>query len=312
MEGPLARLLQHVLPGARLRAARPLAGGVSAEVTALEVVHPDGRAETLVLRRHGAADLARDPDIAAHEFRLLQLLQAAGVPAPLPLYLDESGTILPTPFLLQSFVDGDTEDVPADLDDHMRQLAGALAAIHRVPASEVPFLPLQEEQAAALIAQPRPELDESLAESRLRTALAASWPPPRRNPPVLLHGDVWPGNLLWRGGRLQAMVDWEDAAIGDPLADLANARLELFIALGENAMAALTRHYLAISAIDTAALPLWDLWAALRPIAGLPGWGLEPEVEHRLRERHRAFTARALAAEASPTSGPAAAAPARL
>jgi aminoglycoside phosphotransferase (APT) family kinase protein len=110
-----------------------------------------------------------------------------------------------------------------------------------------------------------------------------------------LHGDVWPGNLLWRRGRLQAVIDWEDAAIGDPLADLANARLELFIAQGEDAMAALTRHYLALSEIDAAALPLWDLWAALRPIAGLPGWGLAPEVERRLQERHRAFTDRAMA-----------------
>ncbi|MGF6232408.1 aminoglycoside phosphotransferase (APT) family kinase protein [Inquilinus ginsengisoli] len=291
--GALACLLRQVAPGARLLAAQPLAGGVSARVTALELAPPDGR--TVVLRRHGAADLARDPDIAAHEFRLLQVLQAAGVPAPTPLHLDTSGNILPTPWLLQSFVDGDPEDVPADLDDHMRQLAEALAAIHRVPAADVAFLPLQEEQAAALIREHRPEPDETLAESRLRAALAA-WPPPRRNPPALLHGDVWPGNLLWRRGRLQAVIDWEDAAVGDPLADLANARLELFIALGEDAMAALTRRYLALSAVDTAALPIWDLWAALRPIAGLPGWGLAPEEQRRLRECHRGFTDRALAA----------------
>ncbi|WP_026872788.1 phosphotransferase family protein [Inquilinus limosus] len=291
-----ARILRRVAPGARLRTVRPLAGGVSAQVVALEVAHPDGRAETLVLRRHGATDLARDPDVATHEFRLLQALQAAGVPAPAPLHLDTSGTILPTPFLLQGFVEGDTEDVPADPDDHMRRLAEALAAIHRVPASAVPFLPRQEDQAAALIARHRPEPDETLAESRLRAALAAAWPPPRRSPIALLHGDFWPGNLLWRGGRLQAVVDWEDAAVGAPLADLANARLELFIAHGEDAVAALTRHYLALSEIDTTALPLWDLWAALRPIAGLPGWGLEPEEERRLRERHRAFTGRALAA----------------
>ncbi len=224
------------------------------------------------------------------------VLQAAGVPAPAPLHLDTSCTLLPTPWLLQSFIDGDAEDAPADLDDHMRRLAEALAAIHRVPAADLAFLPRQEEQAAALIARHRPEPDESLAEPRLRAALAAAWPPPRRNPPALLHGDVWPGNLLWRGGRLQAVVDWEDAAIGDPLADLANARLELALDLGEDAMAALTRHYLASTATDTTALPLWDLWAALRPIAGLPGWGLEPEEENRLRRRHRAFTERALAA----------------
>ncbi|OWJ63971.1 phosphotransferase family protein [Inquilinus limosus] len=284
----LERVLRRLHPDARLLGARPLAGGVSAQVVALEAALPDGRTETVVLRRHGAADLARDPEIAAHEFRLLQALQAAGVPAPAPLHLDTSGTILPTPWLLQGFIDGDTEDGPADLDDRMRQIARALAAIHRVPP--LPFLPRQEAQAAALIARHRPEPDESLAEPRLRAALAAHWPPPRRNPPVLLHGDVWPGNLLWRGGRLQAVVDWEDAAAGDPLADLANARLELFLAEGGEAMAALTRSYLALTGIDRAvdlgALPLWELWAALRPIAGLPGWGLNPAEERRLRRRY--------------------------
>jgi aminoglycoside phosphotransferase (APT) family kinase protein len=40
---------------------------------------------------------------------------------------------------------------------------------------------------------------------------------------VLLHGDFWPGNALWRDGALVAILDWEDAAIGDPLADVANA-----------------------------------------------------------------------------------------
>lgn len=294
--GVLEHALHRLYPAARLVAARALTGGVSAQVLALEARHPDGRAETVVLRRHGPADLARNPEIAAQEFRLLQLVQAAGMPAPAPLHLETGRDILPTPWLLQGFIDGETEDGPADLDDRMRQLAQALAAIHRVPAADVSFLPRQEDAAAALIARARPEPDEGLAEPRLRTALAAAWPPPHRNPAALLHGDYWPGNVLWRQGRLQAVVDWEDAATGDPLADLANARLELFLDLGEDAMAAFTRHYLARAGIDTAALPLWELWAALRPIAGLPGWGLGAEEEAEFRASHRAFTARALAA----------------
>jgi aminoglycoside phosphotransferase (APT) family kinase protein len=35
----------------------------------------------------------------------------------------------------------------------------------------------------------------------------------------LLHGDYWPDNTLWRDGRLVCVIDWEDAALGDPLAD---------------------------------------------------------------------------------------------
>jgi aminoglycoside phosphotransferase (APT) family kinase protein len=38
----------------------------------------------------------------------------------------------------------------------------------------------------------------------------------------VLHGDYWPGNVLWRDGRLVGVIGWEEAAFGDPLADLAN------------------------------------------------------------------------------------------
>ena len=53
---------------------------------------------------------------------------------------------------------------------------------------------------------------------------------------VVLHGDYWPGNVLWQDGRLVAVIDWEDASLGDPLADLATARVELLCRYGDDAM----------------------------------------------------------------------------
>ncbi len=44
---------------------------------------------------------------------------------------------------------------------------------------------------------------------------------------MLLHGDLWPGNVLWQDGRLVAVVDWEDGAVGAPLIDVASARGDL-------------------------------------------------------------------------------------
>jgi aminoglycoside phosphotransferase (APT) family kinase protein len=109
------------------------------------------------------------------------------------------------------------------------------------------------------------------------------------NASVLLHGDFWPGNLLWRDGALAAVIDWEDAQVGDPLADLGNSRLEFLWALGHEAMTGLTNRYLALTAIDTGALPYWDLVAALRPCGKLADWGLEPATEQRMRQRHAWF-----------------------
>jgi Ser/Thr protein kinase RdoA (MazF antagonist) len=150
-------------------------------------------------------------------------------------------------------------------------------------------LPKQAALTAQTLRQRPISLDESLAEGQLRDVLVATWPFPQQNHSVLLHGDYWPGNVLWREGQLVAVVDWEDAAVGDPLADLANSRLELLWAFGVTAMEAFTAHYHALRPIDLTYLPYWDLWAALRPAGKLSKWGVDPDTEKGMREGHRIF-----------------------
>jgi aminoglycoside phosphotransferase (APT) family kinase protein len=50
-------------------------------------------------------------------------------------------------------------------------------------------------------------------------ALATTW----SAPPVWVHGDVAPGNLLVEDGRLVAVIDFGCSGIGDPACDLAIA-----------------------------------------------------------------------------------------
>jgi aminoglycoside phosphotransferase (APT) family kinase protein len=92
---------------------------------------------------------------------------------------------------------------------------------------------------------------------------------------VVLHGDFWPGNVLWHGGRVSAVIDWEDAAVGDALSDVGNARLELLFFMGRRAMDAFTREYGALTGAILAGLPYWDLRAAVRK-AGRMGAGRRP------------------------------------
>jgi aminoglycoside phosphotransferase (APT) family kinase protein len=119
---------------------------------------------------------------------------------------------------------------------------------------------------ASRLAHQPARLDEALSEGRIREVLEPVWPLPQRNKPALLHGDFWPGNTLWKHGRLLAIIDWEDAALGDPLADVANARLEVLWAFGLEAMNGFTGCYKTLMpALDFGDLPYWDLGAALRP-----------------------------------------------
>ncbi|CAN5652355.1 hypothetical protein BH24CHL1_BH24CHL1_17900 [soil metagenome] len=286
---------QHIVhridPQSELRRSWPLTGGVSAQVIALELKHPNGQTTKLIVRRHGQVDLKQNPHIARDEFRLLQIARSRGLAAPEPVYVDESREILATPYITMEFVEGEPEFAPPDLPGYLGALAGHLARIHRVSSSpELAFLPLRDKGFG-----PRPQnLDHSMHEEQIRDALEAAWPLAPLNEPVLLHGDYWPGNILWRDGKLAAIIDWEDAATGDPLADLGNSRLEILWAFGVDAMDAFTNHYRSLADVNVTHLPYWDLCAALRPCSKLPGWGLDDVTEKRMRERHAQFVDRAL------------------
>ena len=284
-------VVRRVEPGATLARTWEVAGGVSAQVTAIEFLHSDGRATKAIVRRHGAADRARNPHIARDEFRVLEIARARGIGVPRPLLFDESCEVLPTPYVVVEFVEGETAFAPDDPAGFATVAADQLAIIHGVRrSSDLAFLP----EIGRGFGERPAVLDATMGEDRIRKALEAAWPLVRVNEAVLLHGDFWPGNLLWRDGCLVAVIDWEDAAIGDPLADLANGRLEFLWWLGNEAMNALTEHYRLLTRRDVAQLAYWDLCAALRPCSKLSNWGLDEETECRLRGRHQQFVTCAL------------------
>jgi aminoglycoside phosphotransferase (APT) family kinase protein len=285
------QLVERVEPHAKLVRTWPLTGGVSAQVTALEVEHPDGQVMKLIVRQHGEVDRRHNPHIARDEFKLLQIAQSHGLAAPKAFYVDESCDLFPSPYLVIGYVDGDTDFAPADLTEYLAQIAQELAKIHRVQDSpNLDFLPRQGKGFGERPAS----LDESLGERRIRDALEFAWPLPQVNESVLLHGDYWPGNILWKDGKLAAVIDWEDARVGDPLADLGNCRLELLWAFGDDVMNDFTRRYQSLTSVEIADLPYWDLSAALRPCSKIGDWGLDAVVERRMRAQHARFVAQAL------------------
>ena len=296
------RIAARLAPGASVLRSWDLAGGLSSAMTVLDVRIGDGSVQRVVVRR------ARRPGGSAlavpDEYRLLTRLHAAGLAVPRPRLLDDSGTILPLPYAVLDFVEGAprfTTDAPERTG---RAFAARLAAIHDVDPSVADGAGLRLRAAATdrLLAEPLAVLDDGLQEGSIREALRAHRARLHSGPVRLLHGDLWPGNVLWAGDDIVAVIDWQSATLGDPLADLAVSRLDLLWAFGPDALTAFTAGYAAHRPVDRTALPVWDLVAALRPAGSLSAWAADwadfgrPDVTSAtMRAAHRWFVDRALA-----------------
>lgn len=263
---PLERIVQHLAPSGRLLSAHNLAGGISAEMTAVEFERADGSVQKVIIRRPGEAALKYNPNMARHEFNRLHLVRSLGLPVQTPIYLDESGEVFPTAYLVMEYIEGESVYSPRDLKNFLEQYAAQLATIHKVTIASADLSSLVR-QTAIFPETPRARpavLDGEFDDLRIRAVLEANQPIVRENPVALLHGDFWPGNILWRNDQLVAVIDWEDAQVGDPLYDFAISRMDIHSLFGREAMEQFSSAYRAQMSIAYSQLPYWDLNAALR------------------------------------------------
>ncbi|MFE5429105.1 phosphotransferase family protein [Peribacillus simplex] len=291
------RLVQKFDQGNKLIRAWELKGGISAQVTGLEILQSSGRIVKIIVRQHGDNDLKRNPNIAADEHKLLGILKAAGLPVPMPYYFEQSCEIFSKPCILLEFIEGKSEFTPSNLNDHILQMAINLAKIHRVNCADLSlsFLPKVENTYVAMLnKKERVILDETLNLSMIRDLLKSFMPLPSKNKEVILHGDYWPGNILWKEDKLVSIIDWEDSGLGDPLADLANSQLEISYHFGMQAMNDFTHQYKSMMPeLNFTNLPFWQLFAALR-LSAFPEWGLEKSKEKSWKKIHKSFVRQAI------------------
>lgn len=287
----------RVVVDGRLGRVWRLQGGVSASMHGLEIVGPNRKIRKVVVRRHRTADWKpRDETVTATEFALLGALRSLGVAVPEPYLLDLSGELLPSPYLVMEWVEGTTVVSEVALPDAIRQMAVFLASLHDldIEVNELPPMPEREDpRDGALQYLPSTSFPSPLLGERLRGALKDLKPPLAARPRSLVHGDFWPGNILWRDGRIAAVIDWEDAALGDPLSDLACCRVELLCQYGGAAMDALTSHYVALTGADVTGLALWEVYVSSAAAATMAQWGLPPEAEAKRRSQTLGFLERA-------------------
>ena len=257
-------------PEGRLLSAELLAGGVSSHIRKLVFQTACG-IEAVVERRPKVMPGKPPPaERAALEAALLARLPGLGIPAPRLRRFDPPDT------LVLDFLDGGAEPPPGAPASLIGPMASALAALHRLgPEHGLP--------AMRSFTDPLPDLKAWRPDLFPADAAVQAACPPLEGSPRLLHGDFGMGNLLWRGGELAGLLDWEDACLGDPMAELAAARCDLHSRFGAGAAESLAETYGALAPTHPARLAWWDLYMPSAQLTFMDGWGLAPEELERLR-----------------------------
>jgi aminoglycoside phosphotransferase (APT) family kinase protein len=152
------------------------------------------------------------------------------LPVPVPVAAGEPGEGFPWHWYLYRWLPGDnaTAGRGPDLPHAAQAMAGFISALQQVDPKGGPGPgshnfnrgePLRNRDAftRAGIASLPPEFDQATITAVWNEALDL---PDWDGPPVWIHGDLQPGNLLVVDGRLSAVIDFGGLGVGDPACDL--------------------------------------------------------------------------------------------
>lgn len=193
-----------------------------------------GRAR-LVLRTQPAGPILPGAHAIDREFRVLSCLHPAGLPVPRPILYHAGPELLGTPFYLMErvegrvFADAALPGLPRGERRAMwMAVADAMAALHTVRPEAVGLGDFGRpgnyfaRQIGRWTGQWRASAMGPVAEiDRLAEWLPANLPPDD-GATAIAHGDFRIGNMLFHPvePRVVAILDWELATLGHPLADL--------------------------------------------------------------------------------------------
>jgi aminoglycoside phosphotransferase (APT) family kinase protein len=226
--------------------------------------------ETMVVRLPSAERYVAQ--VEREQAVLAKLAGRLPVAVPEPLAVGAPGAGYPFPWTARRWIEGAVVD--AAQPDAVADLAGDVAAFLRAlwaldttggsapgahnfhRGGDLAVYGGEVEASLAILGE---TVDAAGARAVWAAALAARW----HGPPVWVHGDVAPGNLLHRDGRLVAVIDWGSAALGDPACDLVMAWTVL---------EGPSRHRFRAAVGGDSALWArargWALWKALLVLAG--------------------------------------------
>ena len=216
--------LTRVLPdGGRITGVRAFSTGHSNETFLLE-----GIDQILRLPASSVSLMPGSHDVIA-QARIYEEVAAKGLPVPRILYRSDDVNVIGDPFFVMARVRGE------EVNDYQPQAEFADAppwarsAMCETWMNTFATLAVME-PLDILGAAISPEAQLRRWQDMARTAQCMNLvgqierllaiPSPRSGPYAVVHGDPKLANLMWDGSELTAVLDWELAYNGDPLADL--------------------------------------------------------------------------------------------
>jgi aminoglycoside phosphotransferase (APT) family kinase protein len=216
-----------------------------------------GRTRDAVLKQANAEDRAG----FATEIAALRLAAEHGIPVPTILGFDngEGG-----PTVLETVMPGRSTIPVEPTPERLRVLGAAAAALYGVAAAPTPELPVRNRPISAsdFIRERQLGTDHTTPLLQAADPYVSQLPVPAGRQ-VLVHGDLWQGNMLFVGDTLIGIVDWDMAGVGHNGIDLSSLRLDAALMYGQDTAEAVLGGWQHATGEPAQDVAYWDAVTAL-------------------------------------------------
>ena len=233
-----------------------LPGGRSGEVRRCRLEN-----DTFIVVRDSSdrSRLDGDPDLIQIEALALRLLADSPVATPRLIAADETSGRLAMTFERGDMVMGATELAPRI--STLGLLAAAIRSIDMPDGSSLPTW------SSWVPESPTPPAWGDTALWSYAISAYQTLAPASTTGSTLLHRDLHPGNILWNGLEVSAVVDWVNVCVGNPHAELGHCRWNLACLIDDDAPQHFLDSYMNATGDETYD-HWWDLSCALSFLPG--------------------------------------------
>ncbi len=186
--------------------------------------------EHMLVRLPSAAHYA--DKVQKEQYWLPKLAPLLPLPIPTPLAMGKPTTDYPFPWSIYRWIEGQTASMEniSNLNQFAIDLAHFLHALQHIDTTGGPIagahnfyrggsLKIYDAETQEALIKLQGKINTSIAKKIWNSAIASEW----NKPPVWMHGDIAPTNLLMKEGKLTAVIDFGGLGIGDPACDYAIA-----------------------------------------------------------------------------------------